>query len=98
MRAQWPSKQPQWLASAVPHSRISVHMMPAVRGLLFTLATHSLAWHGSEGPQSASVEQASWLTLGAGSRQAGPLPVWAGGGVCAGAVCSAGGVWAGGAG
>ncbi len=71
MREQRPSKQPQRFTSVVPHSRIMVHMVPGVWGLLFALATHAGAWQGSEGPQSASLTQASSLFFGAGSRHAG---------------------------
>jgi histidine ammonia-lyase len=54
--------------------------MSGVFGRLFALATHAGAWQGSDGPQSASVEQRSPLFFGAGSLQA-DAPVCEGAGV-----------------
>jgi hypothetical protein len=85
--------------SVVGHSRIIVHTVSGERGLLRALATHALAWHGSEGPQSASVAQGSSLLMGIGDGQRGagaadPGP--GGAGVGGGAVPFAGGAtgWA----
>jgi hypothetical protein len=43
MRLQRPSKQPQRFASTLAQSMISVHMVPAVLGLLFAFATQAWA-------------------------------------------------------
>jgi len=67
MSAQLPSKQPQRFASAVAQAKLIVQMVSGPRGRAFARATHAGAWHGSEGPQSASVVQASPLFFGAGS-------------------------------
>ena len=44
-------------------------MMPGPGGWLLLLATHSVAWQGVAGPQSASLVHASSLSTGAGSWQ-----------------------------
>ncbi len=57
------------LASIESQRRIMVHIVSGFLGTALPLATHSLAWQGVAGAQSASVEQGSWLTTGLHSEQ-----------------------------
>jgi hypothetical protein len=46
---------------------LCVHIVSGPGGWLFAFATHAFAWHGHDGPQSASDLHGSSLLTGAGS-------------------------------